>query len=208
MRNDLIKVGVIGPTDISNLSKQIGKPEIIIFEILKEVGKTLADSDCELWVNSDKGTLFEVARAYKEFGGKKLVILYPKKGEPWPKAHAEPYTKGADVIRREKNWFWCNYNVVSLPDICVCVGFSPGVFSELAYINWDKRLKCGNLKMLIGIAELLRGGHFPYEFRSELGKIMFLMSTRVKSSNGSDNIFGSLLKEARNNYLNYPKNKD
>jgi len=69
-----------------------------------------------------------------------------------------------------------NYNVISLPDICVCVGLSPGAFSELAYINWDQRLKCGNLKKLIGITDLLSYNKFPHEFEYELGNFIFYSS--------------------------------
>jgi len=172
----LIKVGIIGPTNIFNLSNCINRREWKILEILEQIGKTLADENCEVWVNSDRGTLVEIAKAYKKYGGKKLVVLYPKKGEPWPKGHAEPYKEGADEIREEENWFWCNYNVISLPDICVCVGLSPGAFSELAYINWDQRLKCGNLKKLIGITDLLSYNKFPHEFEYELGNFIFYSS--------------------------------
>lgn len=173
MEEYLVKVGIIGPTNIPNLSQCIGMHEQVILEVLEEIGKTLADLNCEVWVNSDRGTLVEIAKAYKKHGGKKLVVLYPKKGEPWPKGHAEPYKEGADEIREEKNWFMCNYNVISLPDVCVCVGLSPGAFSELAYINWDQRLKCGNIKRLVGIRDLLRDGKFPIEFETELKDFIF-----------------------------------
>jgi len=169
----LMKVGVIGPTNITNLSLCLGKNESVILGILDQIGKALAELDCELWVNSDGGTLARVATEYKRFGGKKLVILYPEKGEPWPKGHADPYKSRADVVREEKDWFYCNYNVISLPDICVCVGLSPGTFSELAYINWDQRLNCGNCKKLVGIMDLLRGGKFPEEFEAELKDFIF-----------------------------------
>lgn len=173
MEKRLTKVGIIGPTNIVNMSMCIDKPKEIILEILEDIGKTLALLDCELWVNSDKGTLSEIAKAYKMSGGKKLVVLYPKNGKPWPKGHTEPYKKIADEIREEKDWFYCNYNVVSLPDVCVCVGLSPGTFSELAYINWNQRLKCGNSKRLIGVRDLLRNHKFPIEFETELKDFIF-----------------------------------
>jgi len=116
----------------------------------KVIGKILAETDCELWVNSDRGMLVAIGRAYKDFGGKKLVVLYPDKGEPWPKEHAKPYVKNTDELKKEPNWFWSNYNVTALPDLCICVGLSAGTLSELAYIKWNYQLKCGNLKKLIG----------------------------------------------------------
>lgn len=168
----MIKVGIIGPTNIPKLSKLTDKSQDFFLEKARLVGKILAETNCELWINSDKGMLVAVGRAYKKFGGKKLVVLYPSKGEPWPKEHAKPYIKYADELRKERNWFWSNYNVIALPDLCVCVGLSTGTLSELAYIKWNHQLKCGNLKKLIGIRELLRGNKLPSEVEYDIKAIV------------------------------------
>ncbi len=159
----MIKVGVIGPTDIAVLGRILGKEVGALEDEARIVGKVLADLNCELWVNSDGGMLAVVAKAYKTSKGNKLVVLTPKEGEPWPKTHTKPYVDYADEIREEKDWFYSNYNVVKLPNLCVCVGLSCGTFSELAYIKWDHQFKCGNLEKLIGITSLLRDGRFPEE---------------------------------------------
>jgi hypothetical protein len=112
--------------------------------------------------------LVSIGKAYKFFGGKKCVVLYPEKGEPWPKEHAIPYVRYADEIRKEPNWFWSNYNVTALTDICICVGLSAGTLSELAYIKWNYQLRCGNLKKLIVIKELIRNGKLPLEIETEI----------------------------------------
>lgn len=174
----MIKVGIIGPTNILKLSKLTRKPKKFLLEKAQLIGKILAETNCELWINSDKGMLVAVGRAYKKFGGKKLVVLYPDKGEPWPKEHAKPYIKYANELRKESNWFWSNYNVVTLPDLCICVGLSAGTLSELAYIKWNYQLECGNLKKLIGIKELLRGGRLPPEIEEEIkGVIQYIEKT-------------------------------
>lgn len=116
--------------------------------------------------------LAAIGRAYKKFGGKKCVILYPEKGEPWPKDHAFPYIKFADEIKKEPNWFWSNYNVTAIPDICICVGLGAGVLSELAYIKWNQQLKCGNLKKLIAIKELIRNNRIPLEIEIDIKNII------------------------------------
>lgn len=168
----MIKVGIIGPTNIPKLSKLTRKPQEFLLEKAQLIGKILAEANCELWINSDKGMLVAIGRAYKDFGGKKLVILYPEKGEPWPKEHTKPYIKNADELRKEPNWFWSNYNVTALPDLVICVGLSAGTLSELAYIKWNHQLKCGSLKKLIGIKELLRDGRFPPEIEVDIKDII------------------------------------
>ncbi|MDO8436057.1 MAG: hypothetical protein Q7S82_01555 [bacterium] len=167
-----LKVGIIGPTNIKKLSKLTKKPTGFFLQKTKEIGNLLAEIGCELWINSDKGMASRIGNAYKKNGGEKLVVLYPVKGEPWPNAHAKPYIKYADEIRKEPNWFWTNYNVTALPDICICVGLSAGTLSELAYIKWNYKLKRGNLKKLIAIKELLRGRKIPPEIEVEIKKIL------------------------------------
>ena len=139
----------------------------------------MAETDCELWVNSDKGMLVGIARAYKKFGGKKLVVLYPDKGEPWPKEHAKPYIKHCDELRKELNWFWSNYNITVLPDIVVCVGLSAGTLSELGYIKWNYQLNVGKMRTLLAIKELLRGGKLPEEIEVDIkGMTTYLDKTK------------------------------
>ena len=65
-----------------------------------------------------------------------------------------------------------NYNVVAIPDICICVGLSAGTLSELAYIKWDHQLKCGNLKRLIAIKELLRNRKLLPEIEVDIKKVL------------------------------------
>ncbi len=171
----MIKVGIIGPTNLPKLSKLTNKSKDFLLKKAQTIGKILVEKDCELWINSDKGMLVAVGRAYKKFGGKKLIVLYPDKGEPWPKKHALPYIKYADELRKEKDWFWSNYNVTALPDLCVCVGLSAGTLSELAYIKWNYTLNRGKLKKLIGIKELLRDGKFPPEVEVDIKEIIQYM---------------------------------
>lgn len=166
------KVGIIGPTNISKLSKVTRKPKDFFLKRAQIIGQIIAENNCELLINSDQGMLVAIGRAYRNAGGKKCIVLYPNKGEPWPKEHAEPYVKYAHELRKEKNWFWSNYNVTALPDICVYVGHSAGGLSELAYIKWNRQLKCGNLKKLIVIKELVRDGKLPLEIEADIKDIV------------------------------------
>ena len=150
----------------------MGKAQDFLLERAQLIGEILAKTNCELWVNSDKGMIVAVARAYKNAGGKKCVVLYPDKGEPWPKEHATPYIRYADELRKEQNWFWSNYNVVALPDICICVGLSAGTLSELAYIKWNHQFKCGNLKKLLAIKELLRDEIMIPEIEEDIREVI------------------------------------
>ncbi len=143
------------------------------------IGKILVSSQCELWVNSDGGMVSGVAKAYKKAGGKRLVMLYPKKGEPWPNKHAQPHIQHADKVRALPNWFWTNYQVVTSPDICLCVGLSAGTLSELAYMKWNRQFNQGRVKHLVVLQELVRDKRIPPEIEVELkGILLYLKNTR------------------------------
>jgi hypothetical protein len=191
MENKRLIIGAIGPTNIQRFSKLTGKTQDFLLGKAQAIGEILAKKNCELWVNSDKGMLVAVARVYKSSGGKRCVVLYPDKGEPWPKKHATPYIRYADELRKEPNWFWSNYNVVTLPDICICVGLSAGTLSELAYIKWNYQLKCGNLKKLVAIKELLRDQTIPPEIEEDAKEIIHYL----EKTEDLDNFWENFQKE-------------
>ncbi|MBM3251138.1 MAG: hypothetical protein FJZ07_02815 [Candidatus Nealsonbacteria bacterium] len=194
----VLKVGIIGPTNIKKLSKLTNRSIDFFVERAEEVGKILAELGCELWVNGDKGMAYNVALSYKRNNGKKVVVLYPKKGIPWPKEHVDPYIKNMDKIRKEPNWFWANYNVTAIPDICICVGLSAGTLCELAYIKWNCKLRRGNLKKLIAIKELMRDGKLPPEIEVDIKKVLIYINRaedlenifkKYRKSDGSFSLF-------------------
>jgi len=67
-----LKVGIIGPTNIQKLSHLTKKSEDFFLGRAEVIGKILAETGCEMWVNSDKGMIHDVGRFYKKNNGKKL----------------------------------------------------------------------------------------------------------------------------------------
>jgi len=167
-----LKVGVIGPTNLEKLSAITGKSADFYLERANKIGKILAETDCELWVNSDKGMIFNTGKSYKENNGKKLVVIYPHKPEPWPQEHAIPYKENADEVKKMSNWFLANYSVVTDTEVCICAGLSAGTLSELAYIKWNCQFKQGNLKKLIAVRELLRERKLPPEIELDVKDVL------------------------------------
>lgn len=183
-----LKIGIIGPTNMGKLQRLTSKSLDFFLEKAEIIGSSIAQFDYELWVNSDGGMINHIARSYQKHGGKRLVMLYPKKGEPWPNTHAKIHLQHADILSPQRNWFWANYAVVTMPDVCICVGLSAGTLSELAYIKWNCQFSCGNMKRLIAIQELIRGERLPLEIEVEVRHIL----TYLKKANGLIRIFKKL----------------
>ena len=185
-----LKVGIIGPTNMRKLTRLTGKPKSFFLKKAEELGRILAIHGCELWVNSDGGMPGTVALSYKKHKGKSLVVLYPRKSVPWPNKHTQPYRKVADRVSIQPNWFWANYEVVSAPALCICVGLSAGTLSELAYIKWNIQFQKGKLKDLVVIEELVRGKILPPEIGIEVRS----MVTYLKKAENLDAFLEKLLK--------------
>ena len=95
-----------------------------------------------------------------------------------PIDHSKPYAKIADELRRPKDWFAATREVVSEPELCVCVGLSAGTMSELSYSRWNiELLEKRNLKVLIAVRELLRGRELPPEYESVLAPVLRYVQT-------------------------------
>lgn len=167
-----LRIGIIGPTNMGKFQNLTKKSLGFFLEKAETIGGAIAQLGCELWVNSDGGMISYIARSYQKHGGKRLVMLYPKKGEPWPNAHVKAHLQYADILSAQENWFWANYSVVTIPDICICVGLSAGTFSELAYIKWNCQFSRGNMKRLVVIQELIRGERLPLEIEVEVRHIL------------------------------------
>jgi hypothetical protein len=178
-----MRVGLIGPTDKGMQAQFIGHSIPFLEERGALVGTILAEMGKELWVNADGGMLFEVAKSYKEHGGIKLVMLLPsEESDDWPIEHARPFATLGDEVRRPFNWAAANREVVTIPEIVVCVGFSSGTSSELALasIRWNIKLlqdDPDSARPLIAIRELLRGRQLIPEHEYVLFKALQYVDT-------------------------------
>lgn len=170
-------VGVIGPTDLGKLCFLLEKPLEFVLERAALVGRILAENNCEVLVNADGGMLSEVAKSYKEHGGRKLIVLVPRRAGPWPIDHTDLHTEIADEVVQLADWFRVNYAVVSRPSLVVCVGLSAGAFSELSYIKWDDQFQKGNLKKLVVIRELVRQREIPPELAINIASLVEYLDT-------------------------------
>lgn len=171
-------VSVIGPTNIGKLSAILQRSREDLLREGAEVGAAIAASGSRLLVNSDGGMLEAVARSYKEKGGASLVILAPGRPHPWPLDHTLSYRDIGDEVRTEDSWFDTNYRVVTDPDVCVCVGLSAGTLSELAYIKWNRQFRMlGNLKKLVVVQSLVRGGNVPPEILEDIRELVHTAPT-------------------------------
>jgi hypothetical protein len=143
-----MRIGILGPTKISELEK-INKNAV---KIIKDLSKILAESGNEIVVVPDKGSVSELfAKEYINFGGKKVYSIIPLEdkefGYGWVNLDlGEKINCGTWRNQPEK----MNEETESL----LCLGYAEGVMAEIAYSKWFKPKPINIIKELID-------GEFP-----------------------------------------------
>jgi len=170
-----MKISIIGPTNINNLSKATGRTEEEIKVIAENIGRILAEGGYELITMYNYGGILKlVGDSYRKAGGK-LSMLYTENDWDWD---TKPYMvnlKNADNPIVTKDWHELLWTLVTKSDIVLCTGLSSGVFTEIGYMNWNFHEGKG-AKKLFGIRELIRDGKFPVELSLQVGDFAEIIS--------------------------------
>lgn len=86
------RVTLLGPGNIEKHYFEYLKMSKSDFEKeIDELGKVLANSDCEIDILPDKGVSLEIVKKYRLHEGKKVIATIPKSDKTFGVKHLEPY---------------------------------------------------------------------------------------------------------------------
>lgn len=136
-----MRITLIGPGDfeyhfyeLMGWTKEKLKAEI---NILVEA---LVKKDVEVALLPDRGISLEIAKLYKEKGGRKVVALVPQDDEDFGIKHLQPYLqlevdgkKLFDEIINTGNWYKHDMTMTLFGDKLLMLGNSLGTMGELTY---------------------------------------------------------------------------
>ena len=143
-----MRIGILGPTKISEL-EEINKDAV---KIIKDISKVVAKSGNEIVITPDKGSVSEFfAQEYLKCGGKKVYSIIPLNdkefGYSWINLNlGQEINCGTWRNQPEK----MNEETEAL----LCLGYAEGVMVEMAYSKWFKPKPIDIVKELID-------GEFP-----------------------------------------------
>jgi hypothetical protein len=174
----IMKVSLLGPTNMKKFSILIKKDMGEIEKISASIGEILAEKKMDLVVvfNYD-GMLKLVGDSYMKKGGK-IEMLYTENDYDW---ETKPYMKNLPLASKKvktPSWHDMLLKLVSDSDIVICAGLSSGVMAELAYMKWNHQDGKGKVRKLIGIKELLRNDEFPPEITFDIKDITTVVSIK------------------------------
>jgi len=137
---------IIGPTDKTKIFRygKIKKNEYGIYK--QKIGKVLVENISRIDIIPDDGFPLDIAKVYKELGGKLVVGNVPKGGS----RYLDKYLKFCDKIEEvEGDWTFLNTSLSLKDDIMIGIGLSPGTIVEIAYSKYHKKYLNNPIPVLI-----------------------------------------------------------
>ena len=162
MKGKLVSL-VAGPTDKTKLFRfgSISSEEYQSF--IDERAKMLARHISQMNIIPDDGVPLDIARAYKNSGGKSVVGYIPKGGI----RELEKYFQYCDKIEEfDTGWSGLNTCLSLKGDIITVFGFSPGTLVEVAYTKYHKKYLDRVVPVIIDRTTI--DGKMPPELMDEL----------------------------------------
>ena len=132
---------LIGPGDIDfHFFGVLGLTKQKLQSHIQKIAKVLAESGVEIELLPDKGICIEIAKKYKEQGGKKVIASLPKSDKTFGILHLKQYLELKidnknlfDEIIDTESWFKQDLIKGLLGDFILYLGSSPGTDGELNY---------------------------------------------------------------------------
>lgn len=144
-----MKVAVLGSGDITKIHLFSGLSELEVASLIDDVGKLLANSDVDLVIVPARGIPYEVAKAYKLYGGRKVIGLVPFDDKDFGLAHIAEYRAISDEEVNIGDWYDLNGRIASFVDLAVCIGLSAGAICDVAMLKYHYKYKGSNTKLVV-----------------------------------------------------------
>ncbi|MEM4357762.1 MAG: hypothetical protein QW244_00140 [Candidatus Pacearchaeota archaeon] len=148
----MLRVCLIGPGDVKFHYFDLLKiPEREFYKQVEGIARALQGAEVEIVLLPDRGVSFEVAKKYKEFGGKKVYGTVPLSDKDFGIAHLRPYIdakvngkKVVDEIINTQNWYKQDLTHCIYGDVVLMLGNSLGSLGELVYGYYLYKLFVGD----------------------------------------------------------------
>ena len=143
-----MKVSFISTSE-EKVIKNSGISEKELNELLENLGKFFAENGDELVVIPVHGIIQKIANIYKKNNGEKIIGLIPLKDKRCGIEHEKENFSVADEIKEMNSWYDSNGEIAAMGDICVCIGLSGGVLTEIGFLKYHKKFFNNKTKLII-----------------------------------------------------------
>ncbi len=138
-----MKISILGTGDLTKIPRFTKFSKEKLKKLINNLGKLLAEKSHEIVVIPDRGVPTEVAKVYRENGGKKVYGVVPVKDKKYGTRHIQPYLKLIDERIKVDSWYDADGEIASLGKLCIIIGLSPGILREVTVLKYHYRyLNC------------------------------------------------------------------
>lgn len=162
-----MKIAILGPGNPELISKygKMNKQEVE--ELIDKFAKFLAFSGHEIIIAVDRGIAFEVAKKYKQYGGKKVYGVNPESHEKYDKKEQiKPFMSVIDEEIKVASWYHLNGEIASFSDIAVALGLSCGTMADIVFLYFHYKYLKNKTKLLLYLPSM--SGKLPPEIEQGL----------------------------------------
>ncbi len=136
-----MRVVLIGAGDIEfHYANLLGLSEEEIDNHAENIATALVEAEAEIVLMPDRGFCFEVAKKYREIGGKKIIGLFPKQDKKYGTTHIKEYVEAKindkpvfDEFIDSGDWYSTNQTHCLFGENVLMLGNSTGTLGELCF---------------------------------------------------------------------------
>lgn len=138
-----MKISVLGSGDLDKITRHTSLKEKDVRLFIENIARFLAEKKFEIVIIPDKGIPVEIAKKYKEFGGKKLFGIVPVNDKKYGIRYIEANLGMLDKVIEVNDWYNADGEIAASGDYAICFGLSGGILREISVLKFHyKYLKC------------------------------------------------------------------
>lgn len=143
-----MKVVILGTGDLTKIPRFTNISEEELKQLIVALGKLIAKKGHEIVIIPDRGIPVEIAKVYKENGGKKVYGIVPTKDKKYGTRHIQPYIHLIDEKIKVDSWYDADGEIAASGDVAIVVGMSPGIMREITVLKYHYRYLKSKTKLV------------------------------------------------------------
>ena len=136
-----MKISILGAGDVSKISRYTNLSEENVQQLKTEIAKFLVEEEHEIVIIPNRGIPLEIAKLYKQLGGKKVLGVIPTKDKDYGLDHIKEFLGMVDEKIPVDSWYDADGKVASFGDICLVIGLSPGVLRAMGALKFHYKYR-------------------------------------------------------------------
>jgi len=144
-----MRISLLGAGDLTKIARFTNLSEQELENLIEKIAKLIAEKNHEIIIIPNRGIPLEIAKIYKENGGKRVFGVVPIKDKDYGLAHIKEFLPLIDEKIGVDSWYDADGKIAASGDICIVVGLSPGVMRAMTALKFHYKYKNCKTKLVV-----------------------------------------------------------